>query len=262
MKSLQTDRIFMGISSYIFAFTLVVVLFAVVLPAKGAIFSNPNPGQTAIDPGLVITGYVRLNDQNGIGVENVEIFRSYAAYPGDQIAITDDQGYYDSGYYFIPGGENVTVWATKDGYNLDPQQYHWRHYYGYEEKEMDFVANPLITDCSEPPSPNRILVNRGDWQTTERSQNINITMGQGAKTITVTSEAGIVSETANFSSSASMTVPLQMNTINHIRVDIKFEEMDGCYYITGTEFDDAGLPLTIAQVPSSQGYLPLILVNH
>jgi len=210
------------------------------------------------DPGLVITGYVRLNDNNGAGLENVTIYRNYAAYPGDQIALTDLQGYYDSGFYIIPGMEMVTVWGEKPGYNIEPQQYHWAHYYGYERRELDFVAKPLVTNCTTPPLPNRIFVNRGSWNTNELNHQLNITLGDGAEVITVTSEAGMIVETGNLLPSTVITIPLQPNTLNHLKVDGKFELVSNCYYVTTTEYDYSGYPLTINQQLPQKYYLPII----
>src|SRR3990172_5249353 len=70
------------------------------------------------------------------------IYRGFAGYPGSPVATTDPNGHYDTGFTFIPGDEMVTVWAEKAGYTLDPQQYYWRHYYGYEVQTLDFVARP------------------------------------------------------------------------------------------------------------------------
>ncbi|MCG8347019.1 MAG: fibronectin type III domain-containing protein [Chloroflexales bacterium] len=106
---------------------------------------NINSQAATTEPGLVITGHVRLHNSNGPGLENVTIYRRFASYPGVQVAVTDANGYYDSGYAYIPGEEMVTVWAEKDGYVFEPQQYYWRHYYGYEERELDFVATPVAT---------------------------------------------------------------------------------------------------------------------
>jgi hypothetical protein len=89
-------------------------------------------------PGWVVYGFVR--DKSGAGVEGVSIYRSYASYAGVVIATTDANGYYQSDFYAIPGDEMITVWADRSGFEFDPDNYHWRHYYGYEQAECDFVV--------------------------------------------------------------------------------------------------------------------------
>ncbi len=89
-------------------------------------------------PGLVISG--KVLDEQGDGVENVQIYRSYSAYKGEVIATTDATGYYESGLYFIPGDEMVSVWAVKPGFSFEPENYYFRHYYGIELKELNFKA--------------------------------------------------------------------------------------------------------------------------
>jgi len=66
--------------------------------------NTPTPMTT---PGLVIFGYV--HDKGGAGVGSVNIYRNYASYPGVLIAITDEDGYYQSDFYPIPGDEMVSV---------------------------------------------------------------------------------------------------------------------------------------------------------
>ncbi len=91
-------------------------------------------------PGLMIYGTVK--DQNSAGVENVAIYRSYSSYPGIVIASTDANGNYESDFYQIPGDEMVTIWAEKQGISFQPENYHWRHYYGYEQAECNFLVQP------------------------------------------------------------------------------------------------------------------------
>ena len=92
-------------------------------------------------PGLVVYGDVR--DSNGVGLANVDIYRSYSAYSGELIATTDPDGHYESDFYYIPDDEMVTVWADQLGVEFDPEYYYWRHYYGNEMVECDFsVQNP------------------------------------------------------------------------------------------------------------------------
>ena len=89
-------------------------------------------------PGLLVRGRVTLD---GKGLAGVKILRSYAAYPAEQIAFTDANGYYQSAFMGIPGDEMVTVSAELSGYTFDPSNYYWHHYYGYEESTCDFAAS-------------------------------------------------------------------------------------------------------------------------
>lgn len=101
---------------------------------KGKV-NMPTPMTT---PGLVVFGYV--HDKGGAGVGSVNIYRNYASYPGILIATTDAEGYYQSDFYPIPGDEMVTVWAKGLGLAYEPEQYYWRHFYGYEGAECNFTA--------------------------------------------------------------------------------------------------------------------------
>jgi hypothetical protein len=67
------------------------------------------------------------------------------------VATTDQDGYYQSDFKFIPGDEMVRVWAELGGYTFEPADegltweagsYFWRHYYGAEERRLNFVARP------------------------------------------------------------------------------------------------------------------------
>jgi hypothetical protein len=107
--------------------------------AKEIVFT-PTPMTT---PGLLVFGYVV--DKSEAGIEGVNIYRNYASYPGVVIATTDAEGYYQSDFYPIPGDEMVTIWAEGLGLRYEPEQYYWRHYYGYEGKECNFTAK----DASE-----------------------------------------------------------------------------------------------------------------
>ena len=90
-------------------------------------------------PGLVLTGMV-LDEQGG-GVESVQIYRSYAGpYPGEVIATTDASGFFESDFYYIPGDEMVFVRAVKPGYIFEPENYFYRHYYGFEQGVFNFTA--------------------------------------------------------------------------------------------------------------------------
>ena len=106
--------------------------------------SKDNPLDTATPeptPGLVVYGDVR--DSNGVGLANVDIYRSYSAYPGELIATTDPDGHYESDFYYIPGDEMVTVYAKQAGLEFKPEYYYWRHYYGNEKVECDFSVQNL-----------------------------------------------------------------------------------------------------------------------
>jgi hypothetical protein len=100
---------------------------------KDEAHSLPTPMTT---PGLVVYGTVY--DLNGSGLGGVEIYRSYASYPGVVIATTEADGYYQSDFAMIPGDEMVAVWALSTGLAFEPDNYYWRHYYGYELTERNF----------------------------------------------------------------------------------------------------------------------------
>ena len=109
---------------------------------------SPTPINTP-QPGLLIRGYVRLPD--GSGVSGVSILRSYASYPGQVVAVTDQDGYYESRFQHIPGDEMVRVWAELEAYSFAPARrarsweggaFYWRHYHGYEDVTLSFVARP------------------------------------------------------------------------------------------------------------------------
>jgi hypothetical protein len=98
-------------------------------------------------PGLLVEGHVYL--ENNSGLADVKIFRRFASYPGVLVATTDDTGYYRCMFVHIPGDEMISVWAELDGYAITPKDkswtwaqgiYSWRHYYGYEEQVLDFIA--------------------------------------------------------------------------------------------------------------------------
>ncbi len=110
-------------------------------PSPSVTGQMPGTPVGAQAPGLVVSG--KVTDLNGVGVENVKIYRSYASYPGEVIATTDANGYYVSAFYAIPGDENITIWAEKAGTSFDPENYNWRHYYGFEHAECNFqISSP------------------------------------------------------------------------------------------------------------------------
>jgi hypothetical protein len=78
-------------------------------------------------PGLIIRGRVT---RDGVGLPNVQIYRTFANYSGQQVATTDANGYYRSDFWDIPGDETINVWAVQEGTVFDPPVYYWRHYHG------------------------------------------------------------------------------------------------------------------------------------
>ncbi len=117
-----------------------------------AIATTPASVPLTETPGLMISGYVKLQD--GTGLAGVTICRNYASYNGTVVATTDANGFFQSQYAFIPGDEMVGVWALAPGYTFDPPSYRWRHYYGPEERPLDFMASPLSgTETPTPPAP-------------------------------------------------------------------------------------------------------------
>lgn len=107
--------------------------------------TNPPPSQLVpifqadTQTGVCIYGHLALND--GPGLENVRIYLSLAAYPGEIVATTDRNGDFLSDVKFIPGDENVTVWAELEGYIFNPPNYRWRHYHGLELRTLNFTAD-------------------------------------------------------------------------------------------------------------------------
>ena len=59
------------------------------------------------------------------------------------VATTDQDGYFQADFVYIPGDEMVTVWAERPGFMFEPEFYSWRHYFGYEVTTLDFVAIPI-----------------------------------------------------------------------------------------------------------------------
>ncbi len=99
-------------------------------------------------PGLIIRGHVLLVD--GTGVANVSICRNFASYPGTVVAKTDANGYFQSDFASIPGDEMVGVWPMAPGYTFKPDNYRWRHYYGSEDRSLDFIAVPSLGTAVAP----------------------------------------------------------------------------------------------------------------
>ncbi len=116
--------------------------------------ASPTPTTTPATPtpipGLIVRGYVRLQD--GSGLPGVTICRSFAAYSGVIVATTDANGYFQSDFTFIPGDEMVRVWPSLAGYSFQPDSGYWRHYYGPEDRSFNFVATPG-SPAATPPAP-------------------------------------------------------------------------------------------------------------
>jgi hypothetical protein len=89
------------------------------------------------ETGLVLLGAVTID---GRPLEGVKIYRSFASYEGEVVAVTGKDGTYRSEFMFIPGDEMVTVWAELEGHTFTPENVNWRHYFGYEERTLDFVG--------------------------------------------------------------------------------------------------------------------------
>lgn len=112
---------------------------ATLLPANPLPSQRTPTFQADTQTGVCIDGHVALNE--GSGLANVRIYLSLAAYPGEIVAITDRNGDFLSAVKFIPGDENVTVWAELEGYIFDPPNDHWRHYHGLEFRTLNFTAD-------------------------------------------------------------------------------------------------------------------------
>ncbi len=114
-----------------------------------AVVTTAAPGTDITpQPGLIIRGYVRLAD--GTGVADVSICRNYASYPGTVVAKTDANGYFQSDFAFIPGDEMVGVWPVLQGYTFKPDNYRWRHYYGSEDRSLEFIAIASLATAAAP----------------------------------------------------------------------------------------------------------------
>jgi len=102
---------------------------------------TPTPTVTAT-PGLTVRGHVRLNSPTGPGLADVAIHLFFASYyPGDVVATTNLDGYYETPFFYIPHDEMVTVWPERSGYSFDPEHHYWRHYGGVDYAVRDFVAH-------------------------------------------------------------------------------------------------------------------------
>ena len=119
-------------------------------PTTPAPVTPPTEVGATQTPGLLVSGYVQTRD--GTGLAGVTICRNFASYNGMVVATTDATGFFRSDFAFIPGDEMVGVWAVAPGYNFDPPLYQWRHYYGLEERPLDFLASSG-TPVAAPPVP-------------------------------------------------------------------------------------------------------------
>ena len=99
-------------------------------------------------PGLFLQGTVK--DERGQPLGNVTICRAYASYSGEAVATTDQWGNFRPEMAFLPGDEMVRVWAYADGYFFQPEIEYWRHYYGFELKELSFTAFPISAGDQAP----------------------------------------------------------------------------------------------------------------
>jgi prepilin-type processing-associated H-X9-DG protein len=90
---------------------------------------------------LYVDGHVRPSNEDGLGLVGVKIYRSIASYPGEVVAITNENGYYWAEPLNTQGHqETLSMWAEMPSYSFDPDAYLWV-YYGYGgEMTLDFVA--------------------------------------------------------------------------------------------------------------------------
>jgi len=121
------------------------------LPAAIRDAGLPRPGPTStVTPGLTVRGHVRLGSPSGAGLAGVDINMYFASYaPGDVVAVSDEDGAFETAFFYIPHDEMVTVWPELDGHIFDPPQYYWRHYGGVEHAVRDFVAHAVTPTPTE-----------------------------------------------------------------------------------------------------------------
>ena len=129
--------------SYRMKIRIILTLLVIALTACVSVFPStatqspePSPIFTS-SPGLIARGRVTLNE---VGLEGVKIYRRFSAYPPELIAVTDENGNYESAFIPIPGDEMVSIEAELAGYEFEPPYHYWRHYHGYEETTCDFAA--------------------------------------------------------------------------------------------------------------------------
>ncbi len=98
------------------------------------------PSPTPVDmPGIIVRGQVTFN---GAPLAGVKIYKRFSAYSATEIAVTDENGYYESEFINIPGDEMVSIEAKLAGYTFEPPYSYWRHYHGYEITTLNFAASP------------------------------------------------------------------------------------------------------------------------
>ena len=135
-----------------FRLPVLMILLVTLSACAGTAPVRPTPAATMVPPtrqpvpqddsatretGLILQGTVTLD---GSPLEGVSIYLSFASYEGEVVAVSGKDGTYRSEFMFIPGDEMVTVWAELEGYAFMPENEYWRHYYGYEERTVDFKA--------------------------------------------------------------------------------------------------------------------------
>lgn len=89
---------------------------------------------------MIVRGRVTVNE---MGLAGVEIYQNLAVYPAELVAVTDKNGYYETGFTGIPGDEMTSIQPKLEGYTFDPPYYYWRHYHGYVEYTWNFLATPV-----------------------------------------------------------------------------------------------------------------------
>jgi hypothetical protein len=134
---------------------------------------TPTPTVTAtpdIEPGLRIYGKVVLSadetESSALGLGEVDIYMSVDGSGYESVALTNENGYFDSGIISLSGEHQIIVWAVKDGYLIEPEAHRWTHLEGYEVHRCDFIA--------EPTKPG-LIVNGYVWKQDDSSDPQNLT---------------------------------------------------------------------------------------
>lgn len=102
--------------------------------------------------------------------------------------------------------------------------------------------------CPIPATPEPLWVDPLISPTNLLSQKISVTLGRG-RAITVTSEAGTVTQEGEFSTAApvEIEIPLVPNAVNNLVVTGRVEYAPNCTYTLETRVDRVGNPLVIKQ---------------
>lgn len=111
------------------------------------------------------------------------------------------------------------------------------------------VPSPSPTSgCPIPATPEPLWVDPVISPTNLLSQKISVTLGRG-RAITVTDEAGTVTQQGQFSTAApvEIEIPLLPNSQNNLVVTGSVEYAAGCNYTLETRIDRVGNPLVIVQ---------------